>query len=283
MKTSMTDVRDMLSVLSVQGVEARIGEVPGVESVTVNHAAATATVRYDETRLHVGDIKSDVRQRGYALTNEPAPKLGVESEPTGQAPPLQSPVPSPAKDEESAVPTKSDKDAAPATTATAPPKDAGPGGLPKPITPAAAAPASEAASPAATVAAAPEGEEPGPIEKVTAWVREALTGDDKDKPEPPSSPEAEPPKPSAPSPTTAAPAAGHAGHQGHESHAAPGAAPAMAVDMAHEMGHSGGDMGRWCAACATASGSAWPSRCRSLSMPRWAACGRHRRRRLGWT
>ena len=241
MKTSVIDVRDMLSVLSVQGVEERIGEVPGVESVTVNHAAATATVRYDETRLHVGDIKSDVRQRGYTVANEPTPKPSVESEPAGQAPPPQSLVPSPAKD---AVGT------APATPAATPPKAAGAGALPEPITAAAAPSVSEATSPATTVAAEPDGEAPGPIEKVTAWVREALTGDDKDKaddkgkPEAPSSSsEADPPKASAPSPAAGAPAAGHAGHQGHEGHAAPSAAPAMAADMAHEMGHSGGDMG----------------------------------------
>ncbi len=65
MKTSEIEVRDMLSVLSVQGVESRIGEVPGVESVTVNYAAGSATVRYDETRLSVGDIKSAVRQGEY--------------------------------------------------------------------------------------------------------------------------------------------------------------------------------------------------------------------------
>ncbi len=65
MKTSVIEVRDMLSVLSVLGVEERIGEVPGVDSVTVNFAAGNATVRYDETRLDVGDIKSGVRQRGY--------------------------------------------------------------------------------------------------------------------------------------------------------------------------------------------------------------------------
>ena len=52
MKTSVIEVRDMLSVLSVVGVERRIGEVPGVESVTVNYAAGSATVRYDETRLN---------------------------------------------------------------------------------------------------------------------------------------------------------------------------------------------------------------------------------------
>lgn len=95
MKTSVIDVRDMLSVLSVQGVEERIGEVPGVESVTVNHAAATATVRYDETRLHVSDIKSNVRQRSYEAANKPTPGQSVESEPAGQVPPQQSPVPSP--------------------------------------------------------------------------------------------------------------------------------------------------------------------------------------------
>ena len=64
MKTSVIEVHDMLSVLSVQGVEKRIGEVPGVESVTVNFAAGSATVRYDETRLNTADIKSAVRQRG---------------------------------------------------------------------------------------------------------------------------------------------------------------------------------------------------------------------------
>ena len=70
MKTSVIEVRGMLPVLSVPGVEKRIGEVPGVKSVTVNFAAGSATVRYDETRLNVADIKSAVRQRGYASTGE---------------------------------------------------------------------------------------------------------------------------------------------------------------------------------------------------------------------
>ena len=65
MKTSVIDVHNMLSVLSVEGVEKRIGEVPGVESATVNFAAGTATVRYDETRLEIADIKSAVRQSGH--------------------------------------------------------------------------------------------------------------------------------------------------------------------------------------------------------------------------
>ncbi len=65
MKTSVLEVQDMLSVLSVDGVEKRIGLVPGVESVTVNYDAGSATVRYDETRLQIADIKSAVRQLGY--------------------------------------------------------------------------------------------------------------------------------------------------------------------------------------------------------------------------
>ena len=65
MKTTVIEVHDMLQVWSVDDAEARIGQVPGVESSTVNFAAGTATVRYDETRLEIADIKSAVRQRGY--------------------------------------------------------------------------------------------------------------------------------------------------------------------------------------------------------------------------
>jgi len=74
MKTSVIEVRDMLSVWSVVGVEERIGKVPGVESVTVNFAAGSATVRYDETRLQVGDIKSAVRQSAYASDHASVPE-----------------------------------------------------------------------------------------------------------------------------------------------------------------------------------------------------------------
>ena len=70
MKTSVIDVRDMLSVLSVPGLEKRIGALPGVESVTVNYAAGNATVRYDETRLAAGDIKSAVRQAEFQPASE---------------------------------------------------------------------------------------------------------------------------------------------------------------------------------------------------------------------
>jgi Cu2+-exporting ATPase len=71
MKTSVIEVHDMLSALSVEGVEKRIAEVPGVKSVTVNFAAGSATVRYDETRLDVDDIKAAVHQRGHSKGESP--------------------------------------------------------------------------------------------------------------------------------------------------------------------------------------------------------------------
>ena len=80
MKTSVMEVRDMLSVLSVSGVEEQIGKVPGVESVTVNFAAGSATVRYDETRLDIADIRSDVRQSGYETDSAPGASPGKDHE-----------------------------------------------------------------------------------------------------------------------------------------------------------------------------------------------------------
>ena len=76
MKTSVMEVHDMLSVLSVDEVEKRIGEVPGVASVTVNFAAGNATVRFDETRLEHADIKSAVRQRGFESATPTAAPTG---------------------------------------------------------------------------------------------------------------------------------------------------------------------------------------------------------------
>ena len=70
MKTSVIEVHGMLSALSADGVEKRIGKVPGVESVTVNSAAGSATVRYDETLLEIADIKAAVHQSEYQSAGE---------------------------------------------------------------------------------------------------------------------------------------------------------------------------------------------------------------------
>ena len=121
MKTSIIEVSDMLSVLTVDEVEKRIGEVQGVESATVNYAARNATVRYDETLLNVADIKVLVHQRGQQSAGESQPKDESEDkpahkhavEPTPEAAPASASPPEPA-----AVPV------APATA----PKPAAPAG-----------------------------------------------------------------------------------------------------------------------------------------------------------
>jgi P-type Cu2+ transporter len=136
MKTSVMEVRDMLSVLSVQGVEDRIGDVPGVESVTVNFSAGNATVRYDETRLDIADIKSDVRQRGY--DEEAAPGASGKSAGRGPhdhaAPAVPASPPTTAASKPSAAkpaePASAGADASGATGAKAPDKAAQPAAAP---------------------------------------------------------------------------------------------------------------------------------------------------------
>ena len=106
MKTSVIEVHDMLSVLSVDEVEKRIGEVPGVESVTVNFAAGGATVRYDETRLEIGDVKSTVRQRGY---EPPAPATPAPARDAPQGKAAQSAAPESPPAEPRAAPAPDEK------------------------------------------------------------------------------------------------------------------------------------------------------------------------------
>jgi copper chaperone CopZ len=97
MKTSVIEVHDMLTVLSVDEAEKRIGDVPGVESVTVNYAAGSATVRYDETRLEIADIRSAVRQRGYESAKHVAASAdpGHEGHMAQDAPPVTPTPPAP--------------------------------------------------------------------------------------------------------------------------------------------------------------------------------------------
>ena len=85
MQTSVIAVHDLLSVLTVDEVEERIVKVPGVESATVNFAAGNATVRYDETRLDVADIKALVHQRGHQAAGDSRPGHGSEDTPAPKA------------------------------------------------------------------------------------------------------------------------------------------------------------------------------------------------------
>jgi len=165
MKTSVIEVHDMLSVWSVDEVEKRIGEVPGVESVTVNYAAKNATVRYDETRLQVADIKSAVRQSGYESAGEslPTPKATSASAPTpaptasaGEAPQVKAAPGAPPSTPVAAAPKPA------AAAASAPAASLGDGKKDKaaPSIPAAAASKSLPDAPVAAPGATPAGAKP---------------------------------------------------------------------------------------------------------------------------
>jgi copper chaperone CopZ len=178
MKTSVIEVHDMLSVLAVDEVEKRIGEVPGVASATVNHAAGNATVRYDETRLEVADIKVIVHQRGQQPAGESLPNEVSEREPARKPAVVPTPTvaPASASKPETAMPKtstvaaaavpaltrpggngqqdKATPSAPPSATVAAPPKQSPVAPSAKPSTPVVAAPkaAPDAKSPTPTAA-----------------------------------------------------------------------------------------------------------------------------------
>jgi len=117
MKTSVIEVSDMLSILTVDEVEKRICEVPGVESATVNYAAGNVTVRYDETLHEVADIKVLVHQRGQQSAGESQAQDESEDKPEHKhaVEPTPEAAPASASTSEPAVPK-----AAPVAPATAP-------------------------------------------------------------------------------------------------------------------------------------------------------------------
>ncbi|MEO7851019.1 MAG: heavy metal translocating P-type ATPase [Rubrivivax sp.] len=229
MKTSVIEVHAMLSVLSVDEVEKRIAEVPGVDSVTVNFASKNATVRYDETRLDVSDIKSGVRLRGH---EEAAPGDASEGQghaasgavlPATTAAPeaadAATPHPAPAAIQAAAPAANESTDvaAAPASAANAPPAAtpktdtaAMPASMQMPNSAAAAAPEPDTTSKPAEPAT------PSLLQRLRLWL----------------SPTAAPADPKTATPPPAA--ADHKGHAGHGGTSSP-----MSSDMAQEMGHGG--------------------------------------------
>jgi copper chaperone CopZ len=110
----------MLSVLTVDEVEKRIGEVPGVASATVNYVAGNAAVRYDETLLDVADIKVIVHQRGQQSADEPEPKPVSEDKPAHKH--TVEPVPEAAPDAKPSTSVAAPPGAPPPAKAAATPK-----------------------------------------------------------------------------------------------------------------------------------------------------------------
>ena len=86
MKTTVIDVRDLLSPLSARGVEKQLAKVPGIKQVDVNSVSGSATVLYDETVTGLDTIKAKVRECGHHCGGELVPKHLCEPEhPRGNA------------------------------------------------------------------------------------------------------------------------------------------------------------------------------------------------------
>ena len=229
MKTSVIKVQDMLSVLSIEDVEKRIGEVPGVESATVNFDAGSATVRYDETRLRAADIKPAVHQASYQSESKQEQDAALTPNDSKESP-------------DNKLTSAATKVKAPEQTMPAPPVDA-------PAASISDEKKGKTAPDVGVVAPEPEKEtlqthdhndqeEPGTLSKVTTWVHDTFVGEDKNEPN--STPESDASK----TPTDAPPVSGHEGHPAATNTKAATAAPNnMPSDMAHEMGHSGADLG----------------------------------------
>lgn len=70
MKTTIINVRDLLSPLSARGVEKQLTKVPGIKQVDVNCASGSATVRYDETLVDLSSIEAKVQECGHHCGGE---------------------------------------------------------------------------------------------------------------------------------------------------------------------------------------------------------------------
>ena len=121
MITSVIGVQAMLSALTVNEVERRFNEVPGVESATVNFAAGYAMLRYDENRLDVTDVMELIHQRGQQAPCEPPRGPVNETQPASRNGPAPESAParrpSPAIAETKAVSSIPDAPPVPAVTA----------------------------------------------------------------------------------------------------------------------------------------------------------------------
>ena len=177
MKTSVIEVHDMLSVLTVDEVEKRIAGIPGVDSATVNYAAGNATVRYDETRLEVGDINVMMHQRGPQPVGESIPIDVSEHEPARKPDAVPTPrvAPASASKPEAAMP----KTSTVATATAVPPVTVPAGDGQRDKTTPIAQPATKAPTPAtAAPKAAPDAKSPAPTAgepKPDSWTVHALS------------------------------------------------------------------------------------------------------------
>lgn len=80
MKTTVIDVRDLLSPLSARGVEKQLAKLPGIMQIDVHSVSGSATVLYDKAAVKFSTIKAKVRECGHHCGGELAPRHVCEPE-----------------------------------------------------------------------------------------------------------------------------------------------------------------------------------------------------------
>ncbi len=162
MKTSVIEVHELLAELSVTGVERRIAGVAGVKSATVNFAAGTATVRYDETRIDIAGIRAgmlepthhsggDARHPHAAAPSPESPAMEAVVTPTQPEVPVPEKLPAAPAAASAPVPVGASTPPVapePAPPPNSPPPTPAPSAAP--TTPAPASPSAGAAPPVPT-------------------------------------------------------------------------------------------------------------------------------------
>ena len=224
MKRATLEVGGMLSALSSCGVEKELRKLRGVARATVNYAAGTATVDYDEEKGSLAEITATVRYCGYHCAYEPERGQLSIAEPTGMPTRVGSSTVAAASQAAADSAAHRVGDGAPAG-------DSGSATLP------ADARTLPAAAPAATRVLEPAQRRPAQAEPPGAHAGHGVeaTNLSGGVPRVTGAPSAE--RSFSAAPANAAPAT--ARPIGHEGHAVAGAQSVMSSEMAHDMGHGG--------------------------------------------
>ena len=86
MKTTVIDVRGLLSPLSAAGIEKQLARLAGIHHIDVNKVSGSATVVYDETLTSLSAIQAKVSECGHHCGGELVPRHLCENEyPAGHA------------------------------------------------------------------------------------------------------------------------------------------------------------------------------------------------------
>jgi len=72
--TNTFEVAGLLSPLSARGVEKHLAQMPGIERVSVNPVAGSATVTYDQRRIDPTRIQGAIQDCGYHCAGEMLPQ-----------------------------------------------------------------------------------------------------------------------------------------------------------------------------------------------------------------